>query len=847
MRKNLFAAWLLLGLLAVDASATSLFDIVTKGSVDRSVTVDIIDSTDGTPENGVVFNTSGIDLWYRREGAARTAITEVTLAALTTAHTDGGFLYVSDGTYRLDLPDAAFATGANYVDFGGTVTGMIVIGGRVRLVDYSLEDSVRLGLTGLANATPGAAGGLLIAGTNADFDVTANSAFAGGITVTQSSSNTAGVAITGNGTGNGITVTSGSGATGTALALVAASTNGTALTATGTGTGNGATFTSGSGATGNGVAMTAASTNGNGLATQGTGTGSGSIHTGGATGDGLEGIGGSTSGAGERMAGTAGNSPGSSLVGQGSAAGLLSTGGATGAGASLVGGSTSGVGLLASGTAGNSAGASFVGQGSAAGTLSTGGATGSGVRYVGGSTSGLGIATSYTAANGGASELGFDVSGTLSGTHSSTTADLGTNAPTTVSDVVGHTLRFPSLNLSRYVTAYDTATGIATFSAIDPDITLTNGANYILFGTAPASGGSGPDAATIADAVWDEATSGHVTAGTTGERLTRIPNAAAGGNGGLPTVNASNYVAGIQVLDEDLTTLDLNATPTGAASSVTGSVGSVTGNVGGNVVGSTGSVTGAVGSVTGAVGSVTGNVGGNVTGTVGGVATGGIVAGSFASNSITAAAAAADLTTELQSGLATSAALATVDTIVDKLDTTVELDGSVYRFTTNALENAPAGGGGGSSDWTAGEKEQIRYRLGIDGVTTAPSTTPTLATAAALTSLTNTVGVAGAGLTAVPYNASWSASIRTALGLATANLDTQLTGIPLSVWSYVVEDQGNVQARCMMALIGAYAAGDLGTSGGTSTWRDANGAEVRITTTISANGVRNNTITCPSY
>lgn len=119
--------------------ANSLQDIITKGSTSRSVTVDIIDSTDGTPETGVVFNTSGIDLWYRREGAARTAITEATLAALTTAWSSGGFLHVSDGTYRLDLPDAAFATGANYVDFGGTVTGMIVIGGRVKLVDVNLE------------------------------------------------------------------------------------------------------------------------------------------------------------------------------------------------------------------------------------------------------------------------------------------------------------------------------------------------------------------------------------------------------------------------------------------------------------------------------------------------------------------------------------------------------------------------------------------------------------------------------------------------------------------------------------------------------------------------------------
>lgn len=139
---------------------SALHDIVKKGSVDRSVTVKIIDSTDGTPETGVVFNTSGIDLWYRREGAAKTSITEVTLASLTTAHTDGGFLAVGDGVYRLDLPDAAFASGANHVDFGGTVTGMIVIGGRVRLVDVDLEDTVRAGLTALPNAAAAANGGL---------------------------------------------------------------------------------------------------------------------------------------------------------------------------------------------------------------------------------------------------------------------------------------------------------------------------------------------------------------------------------------------------------------------------------------------------------------------------------------------------------------------------------------------------------------------------------------------------------------------------------------------------------------------------------------------------------------
>jgi hypothetical protein len=71
------------------------------GTVDVSVVIRIIDSTDGTPETGVVFNTAGIALEYRRELAASVAITEATLAALTTAHSDGGFLHIGNGYYRL--------------------------------------------------------------------------------------------------------------------------------------------------------------------------------------------------------------------------------------------------------------------------------------------------------------------------------------------------------------------------------------------------------------------------------------------------------------------------------------------------------------------------------------------------------------------------------------------------------------------------------------------------------------------------------------------------------------------------------------------------------------------------
>src|SRR3972149_3165457 len=130
------------------------------GTTDVSVTIRIIDSTDGTPETGVVWDTSGIDLEYRREGAASTDITEATLAALPTANADGGFLHIGNGYYRLDLPDAACAAGATGVLVHGTVTGMVVIGEYVELVAYDPYDAVRLGLTALPNATPAGNGGL---------------------------------------------------------------------------------------------------------------------------------------------------------------------------------------------------------------------------------------------------------------------------------------------------------------------------------------------------------------------------------------------------------------------------------------------------------------------------------------------------------------------------------------------------------------------------------------------------------------------------------------------------------------------------------------------------------------
>lgn len=91
--------------------------------------------------------------------------------------------------------------------------------------------------------------------------------------------------------------------------------------------------------------------------------------------------------------------------------------------------------------------------------------------------------------------------------------------------------------------------------------------------------------------------------------------------------------------------------------------------------------------------------------------------GAMAANTLTASALAADAVTEIQAGLSTLDAagvrtavglasanldtqLLAIDTVADavaavtdKLDDTLEDDGGTYRFTANALEEAPSGGG----------------------------------------------------------------------------------------------------------------------------------------------------------
>ena len=140
--------------------------IFTKGATSQSIELYIVDSTDGTPETGVLWNTAGIDLKYRRKDAVVVSITEAALTspALTDTWETGGFLEIGNGVYRLDLPDAALASaaGIDRVVVFGTVTGMVVLPVTIHLTAFDLSDAVRGGLTALPNANADAAGGLPI-------------------------------------------------------------------------------------------------------------------------------------------------------------------------------------------------------------------------------------------------------------------------------------------------------------------------------------------------------------------------------------------------------------------------------------------------------------------------------------------------------------------------------------------------------------------------------------------------------------------------------------------------------------------------------------------------------------
>lgn len=292
-------------------------------STSQTVNVFVRDSssTTGGGLTGLVFNSPSLVAYYALPRAAAVSIALVT-QTVTGAYSSGGFVEISSanmpGWYRLDVPDAAIASGRFVSIHLKGATNMAPLPLEIELTGWNNQDAVRGGLTALPNANAAAANGLPILGTNASAisftaGFTISSTTGDAFTITSSGGNGNGINVNGNGTGDGVKITAG--ATGRGLHALGGA-------------------TSGAGARFEGQAL-----NSSGFHVLGFGNQSGLRSEGGATGAGALFIGGATSGNGISITTTSGDGisslptagSGMVLTGNGTSKhGLISTGGTAG-------------------------------------------------------------------------------------------------------------------------------------------------------------------------------------------------------------------------------------------------------------------------------------------------------------------------------------------------------------------------------------------------------------------------------------------------------------------------------------------------------------------------------------
>jgi len=83
-------------------------------STDVSLPVVLRNAVTGAPETG--YTIADIDLYYWRQGETVAAKVDATaLGSLNAAHSDNHAYEARAGSYRVDWPDAAFASGADWV------------------------------------------------------------------------------------------------------------------------------------------------------------------------------------------------------------------------------------------------------------------------------------------------------------------------------------------------------------------------------------------------------------------------------------------------------------------------------------------------------------------------------------------------------------------------------------------------------------------------------------------------------------------------------------------------------------------------------------------------------------
>lgn len=268
----------------------------------------------------------------------------------------------------------------------------------------------------------------------------------------------------------------------------------------------------------------------------------------------------------------------------------------------------------------------------------------------------------------------------------------------------------------------------SVLSAVDTEVAAIKAKTDNL-PASPAAVGDIPTAAAVADAVWDEALSGHLSSGSTGASLnaagsagdpwaTTLPGAYGSGTAGNIIGNRLDAAVSSRASQSSVNTIDdFVDTEVGAIKAVTDKLDTAM-ELDGSVYRFT---TNALEQAPGGGSGVTDWTADERTAirTILGVPTSGTTPEVPSAGALKVIDDLID--TEVSAILtAVDTEVADIRTVTNKLDTALEVDGAVYRFTTNALEQAPSGGGG-TSDWTADERTVIRAVLGIPGSGTTPA------------------------------------------------------------------------------------------------------------------------------
>lgn len=125
------------------------------GATDQTIYVFIADSSvnTGAGLTGLAYNTASLVAYYVNNRGSATQITLATLAAANSAHADGGFKEVDatnmPGVYRLDLPDAAVASGNQCIVILKGAANMVPTAKQIDIVAFDPQDAAGLGLSRL--------------------------------------------------------------------------------------------------------------------------------------------------------------------------------------------------------------------------------------------------------------------------------------------------------------------------------------------------------------------------------------------------------------------------------------------------------------------------------------------------------------------------------------------------------------------------------------------------------------------------------------------------------------------------------------------------------------------------